>query len=62
MIFAALESLRGEFVLDGELVAFDQEPPGSPEKEFPSDALIVSASANLSKWVRPRLAISGCAR
>ena len=46
-----LGSLKGDFVLDGELVAFDQEPPGSPEKEFPSDALIISASANLSKWV-----------
>ena len=44
-----LGSLKGDFVLDGELVAFDQEPPGSPEKEFPSDALIISASANLSK-------------
>ena len=55
-----LGSLKGDFVLDGELVAFDQEPPGSPEKEFPSDALIISASANLSKWVRPRPAISGC--
>ncbi len=28
MIFAALESLRGDFVLDGELVAFD--PHGKP--------------------------------